>query len=419
MLKNNKILNNYNIFDSFLANISHTNNFLYNSFLSIRLVYSASYGKEDISRKETVIDFLKVVYFLLKICITKSFLEIKDRDILIIGSNRVDNEISNILKIPNTSVVFSKKIFSFTKKDIDIYITFYRCLKLYKKYKILDFKILLKSLPSLIDFLIVNRDIELSNLKVLVMEGDAVPVNMALIFKAKENNIKTIKIDNFLIDPINHNRVFCDYYFYPSYYHLKIMKSFPSNDSVKYIEGGIVHWDNLVKYKKELNNNKREITFFSQHSEISKREINYIEEIISLMQENDYLNIKIHPLDKSNRFDIYLNNPKIKLYKDTIDNYQLISKSEICLSICSTLSLESKHICEKTYFINYFIEEFQGYIDYDIFNNFIYTIRSHSDLKEVLLNKNKIFPITEFIKNFNISFPNSSEKLKELIHTIY
>ncbi len=320
-----------------------------------------------------------------------------------------------MLDIKNTKIIFTKKKVSF-RQDIELLIIFIKCLNLYRKNKILDFKILLKSLPFLINFLIVYRDINLNNIKILIMEGDAVPINMALIFKSKELNIKTIKIDHFLIDPINHNRIFCDYYFYPSYYHLNIMKNFISNNNVKYVKGGVVHWDNLIKYKNNFNS-KREITFIAQHSEISEQEIVYIEDIISLLKENDCLNIKIHPLDNSNRFDRYLKNSKIRLYKNQVDNYELISKSQICFSVFSTLSLEAKHISEKTYFINYYVQDFHDFIDYEVFDNYIETIKSYNRLKEVL-NGSNTFSSTGFIENFNISYPNTGKKLKKLINNI-
>ena len=135
------------------------------------------------------------------------------------------------------------------------------------------------------------------------------------------------------------------------------------------------------------------------------------------MDETDHLNIKIHPHDKSNKFDLYIDNPKIALLKSAEDNYSLIAKSDVCFSIGSTMTMEAKHICKNSYFINYEAEVFEGYVDYNAFNNAIETIRNRETLKKSL-HEDSTFEISNFIERFNLSYPNSATKLKTLISKI-
>lgn len=413
-----QILKNYEQFDSFLNNIS-LNNECYKTYLSIRLLYSAINGKKtNVSKKESFIDILKTLYALLKIFRIKAILKTKN-EVVVIGSHKLDYQVAEELKIDNVNIIFFKQKISITKKNFQLVKIFFKCMKLYFKNGGLKFSILLKSLPGMIDFLIASRDIDVSGIKVFIMESDSMPLDLALIFKAKEYNIDTIKIDHFLIDPINHNRIFCDHYFYPSFLHLSIMQKFPENNYINYVKGGIIHWDKLGNYPL-IQTECREITFFGQHGEIlnERDELFYINEILSLMNENDILNIKIHPNDKTKKFNYYKNYSNVSLIEDIKDNNSLIARSAICFSICSTMSLEAKHICENSYFINYEIEKFNGYVDYITFENSIETIYTRKDLKKVLLHNKKTLPISNFIANFNFNFPHSTKAIQNFISKV-
>lgn len=413
-----QILKNYALFDDFLSYLK-PNSFESKAYLSIRLSYSALYGKKSkITFFESCKDLLKSFKSLFKIFRYEAFLH-STNEVLLLGTHPLDSVVANQLNIENTNIIFSKKKFSIRKNDIKAIQIFLQCIVLFFRHGTLKLPILLKSLPGMIEYLLVTRDIDVHDIKLLIMESDSMPTDLALIFKAKENKIDTIKIDHFLIDPINHNRVFCDYYFYPSLLHYNIMHNFYENDKLNYVQGGIIHWDKLSEYR-PLSTEKREITFFAQHGDLltGQDELFYIEEILILMNENDHLNIKIHPHDKSKKFNHYAKHPNITLRNQIEDNYILIAQSDICFSICSTMSLEAKHLCEKSYFINYNISQFDGYIDYNSFNDTIETVTSSEILKVIMLSNKNTFPIATFIEKFNFSYPYSSEKLQILIKKI-
>jgi len=414
----NIILDNYRKFDAFLAMIP-SESLSYKALLSIRLSYAAIHGKKQKqSAIDTIKQILKLFISLKSIFMTRASLSQKS-NILLIGSHPLDTQVAELLAIPNAQVIFLKKIFSITRQDIYLLYTLALCCFYVIRYKTLHLPIFLKSSQGLIDFLITYRDLDLSQINALVMESDSLPKDVALILRAKEMHLPTIKIDHFLIDPINHNRIFCDYYFYPSILHREIMESFTVNASIHYIKGGIIHWDSLSRYSKKKKNESKEITFFGQHGDTlgQKDEIFYIEEILSLMDETDHLNIKTHPHDKSNKFDLYIGNPLIALLKSTEDNYSLIAKSDVCFSIGSTMTMEAKHICKNSYFINYDAEAFEGYINYNTFNNAIETISNRETLKKSL-HEDSTFEISNFIERFNLSYPDSTTKLRILISKI-
>lgn len=419
MLIHDIILNNYRKFDEFLTTIP-SESFSYKALLSIRLNYSAVYGNaEKLSIIEFIKNIIKLLRTLIKPLITKASLS-KNANVVVIGSDPLDVKTAELLSAVNAKIKFRKKLFFITAHDLRVLSIFMKCCFFAIKSSTLNRSIFLKSSEGLMDFLIVYRDIDLKDIEILIMESDSIPENTALVFKAKEQGIPTIKIDHFLIDPINHNQIFCQYYFYPSTLHLEIMKKFKDNKSLIYIEGGIIHWDCLDKYKHKKRLGKREITFFAQHGEIfdKKDEIFYIDEILSLMNNDDMLKIKLHPRDKSNKYNHYSDNPRVTIIKKCDDNYALIAESDICISICSTMTMEAKHICRDSYFINYEFETFDVFVDYKNFDGTIETIKNRSALKNLLENNKKTFGIKSFIKKFNFSYPQSANTLIKVIQGI-
>lgn len=416
----NKILANYHNFDQFLLNFSNES-IQKNSFMSIRLLYCAILGKKEITLIQGLKHTLKLIIRLVKLPFFVAEISQKN-SVLIVGKHRLDYEVSKLTKIPCTHIELRKRQ-KFSASAWKIYFKilkiFGACIVQVIRNPILEWKIFFCSAYGLLDFLVTYYTVKLDGIKVIVTESDSMPIDFALLLKAKENNIKSIKIDHFLIDPINHNRLFCDYYFYPCLLHFNIMKSFNANSHVKYKEGGFLHWDQLAMYQYSPTLPKK-ICFFTQHGGIlgQKDEIYYINEILEVLPPSYTLSIKIHPFDSVERYSIFQQNPNIEIVFGTIDNYALIAEATICLSICSTLTLEAKHVCENSFFINYEPDSLKGFINYEGFHGVIETLTSREMLSKAICGEFERTKIDNFLKGFNLSYPHAVKRLLSLIEEV-
>jgi hypothetical protein len=253
---------------------------------------------------------------------------------------------------------------------------------------------------------------EIVQIKALLVENDRTPVNLALIHLAREQDIKTVKYDNWLISPVHYNDVYCEYYYYPSLYHKNIIQRFESNDSLQFIEGGFAYWDNLKEYKKSVKMSVKKVIYFTQIDTDISEHIKHIKDISAVMDELNIeysLIIKTHPRENSK--------PYKKLFSECevvdicSDLYALISQADYCFSIFSTVSLEAKHIVKNSFFINYNTENFDR-IDYNGLQ--LDVIKNKEELYNVFTGEFVPISQDEFIQAANCSYPHSTERLRKL-----
>lgn len=416
----NKILANYKQFDQFLLYLPK-DSIEMRSFLSIRLLYCAIIGKNKITIKQSLKYIIKLIIRLGKLPFFVAEMTQKNA-VIIVGRHRLDYEVSRLTEIPCAHIELKrKKTFSISSWTIYFKILkiFGQCIIGMMRNPILEWKVFFCSAYGLLDFLVVYYTIKLDGIKVVLTESDSMPFDVALLLRAKEENIKTIKIDHFLIDAINHNRIFCDYYFYPCMLHLNIMQSFNANAHLNYREGGFIHWDQLSMYQ-HLPTSPKKVCFFTQHGAIlgEKDELYYINEILEVLPSLYTLIIKIHPLDSIEKYSIFKQHPNIEIVWGPIDNYALIAEAILCLSICSTLTLEAKHICENSFFINYEPDSLKGFINYDDFNLLINTLISREMLSKAIYEELEKTKTEDFLKGFNVSYPHTVKQLLSFIEEV-
>lgn len=416
----NKILANYNKFDQFLLHFP-PESIQKNSFMSIRLLYCAIIGKNEITLIQSLKHILKLIIRLVRLPFFVAEMTQKS-PVMILGTHRLDHEISKLTQIPLANIKMRRNptlLSPSWKIYFKILKVFGYCIVEVMRHRILGWKVFICSAYGLLDFLVVYYTVDINEIKVIITESDSMPSDVALLLKAKEKNIKTIKIDHFLIDPINHNLIFCDYYFYPCLLHLNIMKSFGVNSHLKYQEGGFLHWDKIAMYQ-HCPTVPKKVSFFTQHGGIlgKKDEIYYINEILEVLPASYSLIIKVHPLDNMERYLTFRQYQNVEIIFGQIDNYALIAESSLCLSICSTLTLEAKHICENSFFINYDPDSLKGFINYDDFHSLIDTLTSREMLYKAINEDFKISKKEDFIKAFNFSYPHTVKRLLSLIEEV-
>lgn len=409
---NNRIIINFQVFNNFLSKLSVKNHKIASS---IKMMYSVHM---EIQKEKIKFLFLmkQLTRFLIKFFLIPFYqVELigndKKSDSVILKNTTIEEFISNKTSIP---IVFFKKSITFNLQFITIYTNVLKIIYFLLIDKSLNKKYILSLIHRLIDYEMTFHTLEIPAFKMILLEDDRSPSNLALIHFLRKNNVTTIKYDNWLIDPINHNEVNCEYYYYPSLYHKKIIEQFECNHELKYIKGGFLFWDRLSNYKYEVKEDEFSIIYFTQFSIEVDVHKQYIRDIIETMHKNQIKGkviIKVHPREKSSKYQELLNFfDNIEIVDKTYDNYILISKANICFSIFSTVSIEAKHITNNSYFINY---ETTNLVDY---NELGLDVITDKDMLNDIFS-NKYIPIAQddFIKNNNCQFPNSIKILHNIM----
>jgi hypothetical protein len=403
------ILENFKVYDEFLSALEGEDKTI---LLSLKMMYSIH--MENIKAENNIFFLLKqLVRFLVKF-VGVSFFKVglqsshKVPKCAIIANSRVEEYVADKGSI---SLVSVEKYFSVNLDSVRVYTSLFRSLYLLFRSPSLKKVYIFALSHRLIDYLMTFHTIDLGEIKVLMMENDRTPVNMAMLHLAKEKGCKTVKYDNWLIDPINHNDVYCEYYYYPSLYHKKIIQGFDSNRELQFIEGGFLYWDKLAMYKPIEKKEQRQVIYFTQVGIPADEHRVYIEDIEEAMCKSNVeyeLIIKIHPRENINMYQGFLNKYKVIERHDSL--YELIARSAYCFSMFSTISLEAKHIIKNSFFINYKADLF-NIVDYDSIQ--LDVIKNKSELLQVF--KGKYMPIAQekFIEHSNCNYPHSSEKLRK------
>jgi len=410
----NNVKKSFSEFDIFLQNckISEQKK---NALFVIRTNY-AYHRQLNIylkSKESLLITLGSIVTKLVKLLFFKTYFHY-DTDTIILHYSSKDQKIADQLGIccPPFKIKFS--------------LSAKRCLALFSIIQIFFIVLLTKRINrkqallvfgGVIDYFAIYSSIKLDGIKTIITENDITSKYVAIIIKAKQLGIKTIKFETCLIDDLFHNNVLCEYYYYPGNYYKNIRRKFDINLGLKYIEGGFLHLDPLNGYSLNLSQTESIISYFTSHSNVSGEadDVFYIDEILSVMNQQQYLYIKVHPRDDIQKYQKYTTNEKCKIltHKD-IDNYVLICRSNMCFSIFSTLSFEAKHIQEKSYLINYFSEENLTVVDYEKLADFIDIVKNRQTLSKVIAGKYPTITKSKFIKQFNTKFPRTVEHFKSV-----
>jgi hypothetical protein len=404
---NKNILKNFQVYDNFLSTIKSNNKHILNS---LKMMYSI-----HMQNKELTIFFItkQVTRFFLKLIIIPFFkinLCGKTSNGIILSGSCIEEELSQKLDI---SLVSLNRELTFNLKAIQIYKSLYQTLRLLKDDEILNKVHMLPLLHRLIDYLLVYHTVDIEDIKFILVENDRLPSHLALIYRMKEKNKKTIKYDNWLIDPVNHNDVYCDIYFYPSLYHKKIIEDCRHNRTLKYVKGGFLSWDRLKQY---THKPEKKIIYFTQFGIEVSTHLKYIHDIINIVKIKtlEYqIFVKIHPKECLDTYKPITEIDKnIELISVCDDVYSLISEADFCFSIFSTVTLESKHIMNNSYFINYDEPKFH-LIDYAKLN--VDVVKNKEMLEDILLLKHLSIKTKDFIQHNNCTYPDTIENMKELI----
>jgi hypothetical protein len=406
-IKNQKIIKNFKVYDAFLSPLKPKDR---NVLLALKMMYSIHMENNDL--KNTFV-FKQSLRFILKL-IMIPFVKININGVksshTILAEGRIEENLSKKLDI---SLINMKKTVILNMDSIQIYKKIYQVILILNNDRTLKKRHVFSLLHRLIDYLLVYHTVDIKSIKVLLIENDRLPSNLALIHKLREENIKTVKYDNWLISPINHNDIYCKYYFYPSLYHRDIIKSFNTNKNLKYIEGGFLDWDRLYSY---VSQPRKKIIYFTQFGIDISVHSEYILDIVNILkiQKLNYeLIVKTHPRENIQSYQSILEIDKnIELIDSCEDVYFLISEANFCFSIFSTISLEAKHIIKNSYFINYQVDEFD-ILDYDKLD--LDVVTDKNSLEDVLLSKHIATDKERFIEKNNCMFPNTVNKMKEFI----
>ena len=406
-IKNQKIIENFKVYDVFLSPLKPKDR---NVLLSLKMMYAIHMENNELKNTFVVKQLLRFMLKLIMIPFVKININGVKSNHTILAEGRIEKNLSQMLDI---SLINMKKTVTLNLDFIQVYKKLYQVVVIVNKDKTLKKRYIFSLLHRLIDYLLVYYTVDIKGIKVLLVENDRLPSNLALIHKVKEKNIKTVKYDNWLIDPINHNDIYCEYYFYPSLYHRDIIENLSSNKNLKYIEGGFLDWDRLNNY---ILNPKKKIIYFTQFGIDISIHFEYIKDIINILkiQKLDYgLIVKTHPRENIQSYKAILEiDDKIELIDSCEDIYSLICTANFCFSIFSTICLEAKHIINDSYFINYRVNNFD-IIDYNKLD--LDVITNKKMLEDVLLSTYKAIDKEKFIEKNNCTFPNTKNVMRELI----
>ncbi|MFW2552956.1 hypothetical protein [Aliarcobacter butzleri] len=410
---NKKIINNFQVFNNFISKLSTKDKKIASSIKMMYSVHMENY-KDKINFLFLAKQLTRFVFKFFLILFYKVELVGSDKKLNsgIFKNTNIEEFISKETSIP---IICLKKKIAFNLKFILIFKNMLRIIYFLLIDKSLNKKYILSLIHRLIDYEMTYHTVKIPIFKIILFEDDRSPSNLALIHFLRENNVTTVKYDNWLIDPINHNEINCEYYYYPSLYHKEIIERFECNRELKYIKGGFLFWDKLSNFKNEAKKDKYLIIYFTQFSIEIDVHKQYISDIIDTMNKykiRGKVIVKVHPREEKSKYQELSNFfDNIEIIDKAYDNYMLISQANFCFSIFSTVSIEAKHIINNSYFINY---DNIDIVDYNALG--LDVIKNKDMLNEVL--SECYIPILQenFIIRNNCQYPNSIKTLQNIIN---
>jgi hypothetical protein len=281
--------------------------------------------------------------------------------------------------------------------------------------------VIIKCLPDMLLGLCVYHLLDLNGVRVIVTQRDRYPVELAVLKKASESGIKTVRIEDFpSMGHVNRDTLFCDYYFCPNSINERIFKSFPQNNHVKFVDGGFPYWDSLAAHRCAPDDSPRIVSYWTQYgTEMgifgSRGPAYYIEEVLNLLPSDAVLYIKVHPLDDPEKYKRY-RSPKVEIVlHGDMPNAELMRRSSFIFSINSFSSFEAKHICPNAFFLNYHPEEALDFT-YRLITDYIDLITNKEELKLVLAGERTPKDQNKFLSFFNPAYPHTCERLAKFVH---
>ncbi len=399
----NAVTKNFNEYDLFLS--SQKNCYYYGAFQSLKMMYSIH--MTFALQKPRFFLLKQVVRLFLKLCrlpfVTSTFSKslhpcsilktVPDLDRKIIQGNEVE------LVTLQIKIGFNKQTLSILKHWI-------AASKILLEENHLHTIHIIALLHRLLDYFLTFTTVEFGSVTTLLMENDRLPTSKALIDKARILNIHTVKFDYWLLDPIHHNDVYCDTYYCPSDYHKAIALNSTTGKQLNIVQGGFPNWDHLstLRVEKVI---EPFIVYFTQPTVPLKEHQRYIDDL-SRYATNYKIIIKVHPREDISHYIPFASQHICVIGKET-DSYELLRQGDMFFSIFSTISLEAKHLCEYSFFINYTLSEYSSPINYDQIGLDVIT---DSSTLSALFNR-QLHPMSKetFIAHNNFNYPNSVEKL--------
>jgi len=414
MNRNQRIIKNFQDYNLFLSSLNIRNQEV---ATSIKMMYAihmeTNTNKGFFFIGKQVLRFI-MKFFSIPFVVGELAYDKKHSKDIIISNTSIENLMAKELNIALIDIRISIRL---NKNANKIYKELFLLLTQYIKNKNLKKKNILLLLHRVIDYLIVYHTVDMNIFRTLLVENDRDPKNLALIHNANTIGIKTIKYDNWLIDPVNHNDVYCQYYFYPSRYHRMIIERCETNAKLKYIEGGFASWDKLNEYKIKSIIKMQRLIYFTQFNIDINHHMQYIEDIVKILEsigESYILSVKVHPREEISKYEKVLNiSPYIELIDKCDDIYELISSAKYCFSIFSTISIEAKHIIKDSYFINYYTKD-SPLVDYIEIGLDI--VENKEQLKNILSGTFSAVDQNIFIENNNCRYPNTLNRLQEILN---
>lgn len=402
-------------FDSFLTKCKEGS--IYKKFgLFVRTYHTCLYEMGSKSKiREITTTILSGLYRIFLLFFTRPCLT-KNSEFILLESTREDKTLAKNLRIESVHIVNKP---SLNLKALHLILIWIKVSSRLISQKNLNRYHIFKSLPVLLSGIHCYYSIKLDNIKTIITSRDYYAIDQAILLKAKESGIKTIKIDYFpILGKAMKDRLYCEYYFYQNEFSKEIFQSFTWNKDIKFIPGGNPYYDKFSKLKYNPVKNPRVISFWTQRgTEIGLKNVDsyrYIEDIISIMPKDYILYIKIHPMQDPQLFQKY-ESDKVKIIKHgEMDNNKIMEISSFIFAVTSTTSFEAKHFNRNSFLINY---EPNNAFDciYDKFSSGIDLIKNKKELKKVLDGKVTPKTIKDYLKVFNKTYPNTTRKLSKFI----
>jgi len=409
-----KIARNFQTYDIFLSSLTARDKEI---ALSLKMMYAIHME----NNKERGLGFglkqiARFVFKLLTIPFVRNVLKSNEpsHPHIILANSATEQLISEKLPVSQVRIGIQPRP---NPKTRHIYKELFHLIRIYQKTDGLNKRYIVLLLHRIIDYLLVYHTIALNETEVICIENDRDPKNLALIHQAKIHGVRTIKYDNWLIDPVHHNDIYCDTYFYPSIYHKNIIEQFDTNAALRYLEGGFVSWDVLDAYAHHPDMDRDRVVYFTQFGIDLSQHRGYIEDILRVLdrREQPYeFIIKVHPREDSTVYQAIVQQyPFVRVVKQCDDVYALISSATYCFSVFSTISLEAKHIMKHSYFINYDYHDFT-LVDYDKIG--LDLVKSREKIEDIF--SGTVIPVdkTIFIQQNNCSYPHTLMKLEEILN---
>lgn len=335
----------------------------------------------------------------------------------------VDDPVSRLADLPITKLEFKRH----NRNPINVLINLLHLPKAMLAWVLLlsdrnlNRQAVFNSLPDLLEYTLVYNRIQLGKVRAIILQRDRYGGEVAIARRARSLGIPTIKADYYSpLDAFCQNTIEAEYFFYPNDNNRSIYERYPQNRHVKYVQGGLPKWDLIAGHKHKPQTDPKIVLFMGQYDMEAFTGVDerfYIDLIAKNLPADFQLWIKPHPSEQFERYTKYREIGARVWAHGEIDNYELIAQSTVCFSVYSAMLYEAKHICERSFVINFF-PELAPQVEYEFLSQYVDRIGNESQLQDALNDRIKPIPTPLFISRFNRTFPNSSIELKNLAYRL-